>query len=437
MDNPTFGPRLRALRLERGLSQAALAEGGLSTGYLSRLESGARQPTERVLVHLSARLGVPLSAFEGDDRPRALSLAQVLAAVTSAMGTGAGGAQPVADDGVAEVLQEALAAEESQDSALRWQALWLLAGIRSQQSRYDEENTLLAELVSLSDELASQELRARGRTRRSRCLRLLGDTGAARRLAQEAHELAAELPVDDRAAALHALISAEAEAGVLGEARAHADELCALTEDARGKRLVEALWASATVHIRQGDHANAQRALDRALEELDSHRDLTLWVRLRLAAASLHLQTAQPRTDRVRAVIAEVEPVVTRVGSELHQQQLRVLLAQLAFAEDRLEEAAALCAAVAADDLLLSFRDRIRFQALRGSLMLLDGRVEAGTALMHDLAGQAQQARNVELAAEVWRGLAKTLAKVYGLPAAADPAVEPGPQLTGQNTGAG
>lgn len=40
-----FGPRLRALREKRGLSQAALAKGGISTGYLSRLESGARRPT--------------------------------------------------------------------------------------------------------------------------------------------------------------------------------------------------------------------------------------------------------------------------------------------------------------------------------------------------------------------------------------------------------
>ncbi|MET8228406.1 helix-turn-helix transcriptional regulator, partial [Streptomyces sp. NPDC005301] len=42
---PAFGRRLRGLRVARGLSQTALVGEGMSTGYLSRLESGARQPT--------------------------------------------------------------------------------------------------------------------------------------------------------------------------------------------------------------------------------------------------------------------------------------------------------------------------------------------------------------------------------------------------------
>ncbi|WP_309051959.1 helix-turn-helix transcriptional regulator, partial [Streptomyces sp.] len=47
LEQPAFGRRLKRLRRERGISQATLAGGGMSTGYLSRLESGARNPTER------------------------------------------------------------------------------------------------------------------------------------------------------------------------------------------------------------------------------------------------------------------------------------------------------------------------------------------------------------------------------------------------------
>ena len=36
--------------MAQGLSQTALAGEGMSTGYLSRLESGARQPTEAPVV---------------------------------------------------------------------------------------------------------------------------------------------------------------------------------------------------------------------------------------------------------------------------------------------------------------------------------------------------------------------------------------------------
>ena len=58
LDQPVFGRRLRQLRTERGLTLAALAGEGMSTGYLSRLESGARQPTERAIAHLAAQLGI-------------------------------------------------------------------------------------------------------------------------------------------------------------------------------------------------------------------------------------------------------------------------------------------------------------------------------------------------------------------------------------------
>lgn len=63
-DESSFGARLKALRLQRGLSQAALAGEEISTGYLSRLESGARQPTERVIAYLAKQLGVDRVAFE-------------------------------------------------------------------------------------------------------------------------------------------------------------------------------------------------------------------------------------------------------------------------------------------------------------------------------------------------------------------------------------
>ena len=52
-----FGLRLKALRQQQGLSQAALAGNEISTGYLSRLESGARNPTERVIAYLAQAAG--------------------------------------------------------------------------------------------------------------------------------------------------------------------------------------------------------------------------------------------------------------------------------------------------------------------------------------------------------------------------------------------
>jgi len=57
-ETETIGQRLRRLRLERGLSQRALAEPGVSYAYISRIEAGTRQPSVKALRKLSPKLGV-------------------------------------------------------------------------------------------------------------------------------------------------------------------------------------------------------------------------------------------------------------------------------------------------------------------------------------------------------------------------------------------
>lgn len=57
----TVGPRLRALRRERGGTLAQLAERtGISVSTLSRLESGRRKPTLELLLPLAKAFDVPL-----------------------------------------------------------------------------------------------------------------------------------------------------------------------------------------------------------------------------------------------------------------------------------------------------------------------------------------------------------------------------------------
>ena len=57
---PEFGPVLRRLRLERRLSQEALAErvGMAAHSHLSRLESGHAQPTIEMIFRLAEALEV-------------------------------------------------------------------------------------------------------------------------------------------------------------------------------------------------------------------------------------------------------------------------------------------------------------------------------------------------------------------------------------------
>jgi transcriptional regulator with XRE-family HTH domain len=63
-DEESVGERIRRLRLEKGLTQSALSSPGLTAAQISRIESGARQPSLRAIRRLARALGVSLDYLE-------------------------------------------------------------------------------------------------------------------------------------------------------------------------------------------------------------------------------------------------------------------------------------------------------------------------------------------------------------------------------------
>jgi transcriptional regulator with XRE-family HTH domain len=64
------GERLRARRLELGLSLEDLAEPGITIAHISRIERGLRQPSVRALRKLAAKLETSAAWLEfGQDDP--------------------------------------------------------------------------------------------------------------------------------------------------------------------------------------------------------------------------------------------------------------------------------------------------------------------------------------------------------------------------------
>jgi len=63
-EDVAIGQKLRALRLDRGLSQGALAgEIGVTFQQLQKYEKGANRVSAGRLVRIAAALGVPVTAF--------------------------------------------------------------------------------------------------------------------------------------------------------------------------------------------------------------------------------------------------------------------------------------------------------------------------------------------------------------------------------------
>ena len=75
----TVGDRLHARRLELELSQAALAEPGITVAHISRIERGLRQPSVHALRKLAPKLGVTAAWLEfGEEDPGVLLAELVL-----------------------------------------------------------------------------------------------------------------------------------------------------------------------------------------------------------------------------------------------------------------------------------------------------------------------------------------------------------------------
>jgi tetratricopeptide (TPR) repeat protein len=381
-----------------------LAGSEISPAYLSRLESGARPPTERVVTYLCEKLKVSPASFQ---TTTGSSLARALATVMTV------GESPA----MAAVLEEALLHEQEEDidAVLRWQAQWALARCYQTQGRATEELALLHEMTALSDRTGLPELRVRSRVRLARRLRASGDVTGARECVEEGLALAEanDLPQRDIVESLLTLISIEAEEGQLTQARADADRVVGTLSDGSAElplRLqVEVLWTASSVCARQGDHPAAVAMMTRALAAVPGNEDPVLWMRLRLAAASMYLRMDPRNTREARLRLDEAEAVTGLVGMPVHQRELLFLQCQLAFYEGRFDDARTLSGRLGDGPEGLDVRDQLRLDVLRNQIEIVRGDHAAAVAGLERIAKEAQRSVNVELSAEVWRALAEAL----------------------------
>ncbi|MFJ5893469.1 helix-turn-helix domain-containing protein [Streptomyces californicus] len=400
LEQPGFGRRLRQLRLQQGKTQAELTGPGMSAAYLSRLESGARFPTQRAVDYLAERLGIPVEIFAERTEDDLVDVVATLASRSDGE----------RDAETRDLLVDALARATDVDPTTRWQALALLAQLHASRGEFPEECEVLDTLDVLSEELARPALQVYTRQRVARCARNRGDVELARRAVREALELGerhrVRVPAADLLRSRLLLVSAETELGNVAEAtRIVLDILDALPAE-RGALTAEAYWTAATVSTRQGDSEEARRYLDKAIDALDSREDITLWMRLRLGAASLCLQSLPPRLERAQALLTAVEPVLDFAGPPRHRQEFLFLQAQLAFQSGDSDRAAAFVAEAEEGLQLLTYRDRIRFRTLQEMLAARAGDLHA-VARLNELATEVQRTQMLELAAEVWRAAAE------------------------------
>ncbi|WP_030238299.1 helix-turn-helix domain-containing protein [Streptomyces sp. NRRL S-455] len=402
LEQPAFGRRLRQLRQQQGKFQAHLAGSGMSAAYVSRLESGDRRPTERVVAYLAERLGIPAESFEEQPEDR---LTNAVTAVDTLP-------EGEVTEETALLLAEALDTATDADPVMRWHALAQLARIHETLGDFLSQRHALCRLNELSDELARPMLQIRARLRMAHYACNHGDAETARRAAREALALSEQyvpriFAPGELVRVNLVLVSAEAELGDLAKAALHIDKICGSLERTDGALAAEVFWTAATVSTRQGNLARALGFLEDALAAVDSRDNLILWIRLRLAVASLSLQALPPRLAEAESYLDSVEPLLKVTGPLRHWYELLFLKAKLAFHQGALDRAALLAAEAEGGVKMLSYRDQVRYEVLRGVLALNSGDADAG-ARLKEIIAQVQTANMPDLAAEVWRTVAES-----------------------------
>ncbi|WP_067437828.1 helix-turn-helix domain-containing protein [Nocardioides jensenii] len=296
IDPAVLGQRLRAARVAKGLTQTDLAGERISTGYVSRIESGQRRPNGRVLTDLAARMGVGLEELLGGVAPAEYDEIR-LTLDFAELSLESGEAQEARDQASAALVRaEAASLDELAERAHHLHAL-ALEGL-------GELDDAVLELESLVADDRATLLRIRAGIALTRCYRDSGDLSTAidrgQRLLDQVMDAGLDA-CDEHVQLAVTLASAYFERGDTG----HAVRICR-TAVARAEQLgsptarASAYWNTAIMESHRGDTAAAVPLAERALALLGEGKDTRNLARLRQQLGTMQLSLDPPAVDDAR-----------------------------------------------------------------------------------------------------------------------------------------
>jgi tetratricopeptide (TPR) repeat protein len=325
--NPVaLGERLRAARLDAGVSQRQLAFPGCSAAYISRIEAGDRIASPKVLRELARRLRVtedflisgvdPAPSLALDDAEIALRLDEV--------------------DEAARLFESALAdAQDAKQRSRAWEGLGHVA-FRSGDPAlavelYERALSHVAEEVSARPALAENLARA---------FASQGELARSIEVLQRCLEANADDPVQYvRFAGL--LGAALTDNGSFAEAeRVLADALARGREVADPYTRARLYWSESRLRVEQGQSEIAARYAQKTLEILRTTEDTYALAHILQSLAHIYLDL--DRAPEALELLREGSPLITAVGSPLDVAQYRIEEARALAALGEREEAAAL-----------------------------------------------------------------------------------------------
>ena len=254
-----FGEKLRAERLERGLTQAELGKDLYSPSYISLLETGRREPTAEVIEELARRLELAPKALEAWSQPISVSDAEYVLAGLYARQAWDLRDYPLAATHAATAAQIAL---EGKNTSAWWNMTYMQAECLIKQGNWQECQKIMQHLLEHPMATESVGLGVRARQMLAGICQGQGQLSTAVDHAMEAVKLCAQLPKGSTLiiGAHRALIGALAESGRLDEAWRYCQDMNdQMDEHSMSQLAGEVAWVIGNVAFMRHDYAGGHQ----------------------------------------------------------------------------------------------------------------------------------------------------------------------------------
>lgn len=294
-----LGRRIRNARIAKGWTQGDLAGPNFSVGFISRIESGARQPSRSTLTSLATRLGVTVDfLLTGIDQDVALTRRHDLDRAELAL---AGGDIDAAMSASATLLEEG-ALTTWPDLERRARLVHALA-----QEAQGDVHAAIIELEDLYDVTGDGDSAATVGIALSRCYREVGDATLAITAGKRALKTLTELGLagtTDHVRLAVTVAAAYFESGEVGVAT-RLSRRAIEAADATGSPEAQAAayWNASIIERHAGNLDGAVRLAGRALAILQGGTGTRSLGRLRTQLALFHVRRPDPDLAEARALL--------------------------------------------------------------------------------------------------------------------------------------
>ena len=402
--SPTLGQRLRALRIERGLSQADLAGDLVSPSYVSLIESDRRSPEQDVLDGLARRLGCSALYLESGVAPEELNELRLRLQFASIARTN--GSLNEARDQFKELVHAA-------SGEIRHEATWGLALTEEALGNFHET---VAHLDALLDAARTGEPGAPGLltlfVARCRIYRNAGDFARSIEVGEAALREVSELGLqgtEDEIRLASTLVGSYFRRGDLFSAQHLASQVIERAEKLNSREAQgNAYWNASLVSAARGQLNLALELAAKTLALLAESAPTKNLAGMRVTYAWLLLRSDPPRIDEAEALLGRAHEVFTALSAGSSLANCETEMARCALLRGNFDEAAEIAGraiARCAD----GSPDQAQPRLLSGLALTLSGRPDEGIALAAKAAELMAALGSGLDAAQAWRELAEAL----------------------------